>query len=119
MRRLVSLAVLLAFACSDPAVVDDGGTDAGAPPMLDAGPPPPPPPSTRAATPLIQHVDPFLGTGGSGYNDLGNAYPGPTRPYGMVRPGPDTQEMGGAPGFTHCAGYAASDDFINGFSHTR
>ncbi len=118
MRRLVPFACLLLTACPDPVPPTDAGTDAALAP-IDAGPPPPPPPSSRVALPLIQHVDPFLGTGGSGYNDLGNAYPGPTRPYGMVRPGPDTQEMGGAPGFTHCAGYAASDDFINGFSHTR
>ncbi len=116
MRRLVPLVVLVALGCDGSVAVPDGGTDAGATDPVDAGPPPPPRPAVR---PLIQHVDPFLGTGGSGYNDLGNAYPGPARPYGMVHPGPDTQEMGGAPGFTHCAGYAASDDFINGFSHTR
>ncbi len=92
----------------------DAGSDAGA--REDAGPPPP---STPASEPLIDYVDPFLGTGGSGYNDLGNCYPGATRPYGMVHPSPDTQEEGGAAAFTHTAGYAASDDFINGFSHTR
>jgi hypothetical protein len=97
MRRLAPLLVLLA-ACTDPASPTDGGVDAAVAPPSDAGPPPPPPPSTRVTEPLIEHVDPFLGTGGSGYNDLGNAYPGPTRPYGMARPGPDTQEEGGAPG---------------------
>lgn len=112
----VLLTFVLFVACDGSSPPADGGTDAA---LADAGPPPPPPPSVRAATPLIQHVDPFLGTGGSGYNDLGNTYPGPTRPYGMVRPGPDTQNEGGAPGFTHCAGYAFTDDFINGFSHAR
>ena len=116
MRRLAPLFLLLA-ACTAPAVVDDAGTDAGAIP--DSGPPPPPPPSAPAPEPLIGNVDVFLGTGGSGYNDIGSTFPGPQRPFGMIRPGPDTGQEGGAPGFTHCSGYAASDDFITGFSHTR
>lgn len=98
---------------ADAGVDRDGGADAG---RVDAGPPPP---SAPAAPPLVQYVDPFLGTGGSGYNDLGSAFPGPQRPFGMVRPSPDTMEPGGAPVFTHCAGYAFDDDFITGFSQTR
>jgi len=115
---LVALSlVVLGCTDPDPDPVDAGPTpDAGMATPEDAGPPPP---STPASEPLIEHVDPFLGTGGSGYNDLGNCYPGPATPYGMVHPGPDTQAEGGAAAFTHTAGYAASDDFINGFSHTR
>lgn len=113
MRRLAAVLVVLFGACSE-----SPGTDAG-PPVVDAGPPPPPPPSVPAPEPLIGNVDPFIGTGGSGYNDIGSAFPGPQRPFGMVRPSPDTGEEGGAPGFTHCSGYAASDDFITGFSHLR
>ena len=117
MRRLfVVLPGLLALlACDGPAADPDASVDA-APVPVDAGPLPP---SQPAAEPLGQWVDPFLGTGGAGYNDLGNAYPGPTRPFGMVRPGPDTSFGVGAPGFTHCAGYADSDDNINGFSQLR
>lgn len=114
-RRALLFAVLLC-ACSGGSETD-AGADAGGP--TDAGPPPPPPPSTRAPEPLIGNVDPFIGTGGIGFNDIGSTFPGPQRPFGMVRVGPDTGEVGSAPGFTHCAGYASSDSFITGLSHTR
>lgn len=116
MRWLLLVPLLLACDGATPAAdagPTDAGTDAG---PVDAGPLPP---SVRAEAPLVQWVDPFLGTGGSGFNDLGSAFPGPQRPFGMVRPSPDTAEPGGAPVFTHCAGYAFEDDFITGFSQTR
>ncbi|HJL17375.1 MAG TPA: GH92 family glycosyl hydrolase, partial [Sandaracinaceae bacterium LLY-WYZ-13_1] len=72
------------------------------------------------AEPLVDHVDPFLGTGGSGFNDIGSTYPGPARPFGMVHVGPDTESEGGAaPAFTHCSGFAHRDEMITGFSHMR
>ncbi len=37
----------------------------------------------------------------------------------MVRPGPDTSAEGGAPGVTHCSGFAYDDEYITGFSHLR
>ncbi len=71
-----------------------------------------------AEAPLRQYVDPFIGTGGVGFG-VGSAFPGPQRPFGMVRPGPDTMQSNGASQFAHCSGYAHSDPFIYGFSHTR
>ncbi len=116
MRR--ALLSLLLLACSGPAGTDDAAVaiDAGPPARPDAGPPPP---STPASEPLIDHVDPFIGTGGSGANDLASTYPGPLRPFGMIRPGPDTAAEGGAPGVTHCSGFAYGDEYISGFSHMR
>jgi predicted alpha-1,2-mannosidase len=106
-------------ACGDddapPPPVVDAGLDAGADAGVDLGPPPP---SRVAAVPVRQWVDPRIGTGGDGFS-VGSANPGPQRPFGMVRPGPDTSLRGGAPGFYHCSGYYADDDEIFGFSHTR
>ncbi len=102
--------VLLLLACSGPSSPADAG-----PP--DAGPPPP---SVAAPEPLIDLVDPFLGTGGAGFNDIGSAFPGPQRPFGLVRPGPDTaSELGTAIEFLHCSGFAYNDPYVTGFSHTR
>ena len=71
-----------------------------------------------ATAPFTRYVDPFIGTGGVGFG-TGSAFPGPQRPFGMVRPGPDTMwESEGTP-FSHCAGYAYGDGFIYGFSQTR
>ncbi|MFK7992262.1 MAG: GH92 family glycosyl hydrolase [Sandaracinaceae bacterium] len=119
MRRAVPwlwcLVLILGSACSGASEPEDAGPDAEVVP--DAGPPPP---SMPAPTPLTDLVDPFLGTGGLGFNDLGSAFPGPQRPFGMVRPGPDTVgSVGVGVEFTHCAGYSADDEFISGFSHAR
>jgi len=76
-------------------------------------------PAPIAATaPLIRYVDPFIGTGGAGFG-VGSAFPGPQRPFGMIRPGPDTMGPNGAIGFAHCSGYSHDDAFIYGFSQTR
>ncbi|MBR2838358.1 MAG: GH92 family glycosyl hydrolase [Kiritimatiellae bacterium] len=55
-------------------------------------------------------VDPFIGTAGTGHT-----YPGPTRPFGMVQPGPDT----GYGDWQHCSGYRWEDAKILGFSQTH
>jgi predicted alpha-1,2-mannosidase len=73
-------------------------------------------PATPTAAPLVQWVDPFIGTGGIAYG-TGSAYPGPQVPFGMARPGPDTSSQGSAIEFQHCAGYAHDDDVIEGFGH--
>ncbi|MFW6067691.1 MAG: GH92 family glycosyl hydrolase [Myxococcota bacterium] len=72
-----------------------------------------------AEAPLVQWVDPFIGTGGLGFG-VGSAFPGPQRPFGMARPGPDTAlgENGAAP-FYHCSGYYYDDTHIRGFSQIR
>ena len=40
---------------------------------------------TTGGRALVDYVDPFIGTAGSG-----NTYPGPVRPGGLVAPGPDS-----------------------------
>lgn len=107
-----------ALACSGPPEAPDAGADASLP---DAGTDAnvPVPPSQPAPEPLATLVDPFLGTGGIGFNDIGSSFPGPQRPFGMVRPGPDTMGETGAVAFTHCAGFAYTDPYVTGFSHAR
>jgi predicted alpha-1,2-mannosidase len=79
----------------------------------------PPPTGTPAAAPLVQWVDPFIGTGGKGYG-TGSAFPGPQVPFGLARPGPDTALPGGlALSFAHCSGYSFEDTVVMGFSQTR
>lgn len=55
-------------------------------------------------------VNPFIGTGGHGHT-----FPGPTVPFGMIQPSPDTRIYG----WDACSGYHYSDSTINGFSHTH
>jgi predicted alpha-1,2-mannosidase len=59
---------------------------------------------------LTSEVNPFIGTGGHGHT-----YPGPSLPFGMVQPGPDTRLTG----WDGCSGYHYSDARIFGFSHTH
>jgi hypothetical protein len=74
--------------------------------------------SVAATAPLTRYVDPFIGTGGLGFG-VGSAFPGPQRPFGMVRPGPDTMNAKGAVAYAHCSGYSFEDGYIYGFSQTR
>lgn len=103
------------------AAVDTGATnDADA---IDAfpdvsSPPLPPAPARPIEPPFVRYVDPFIGTGGLGYG-VGSTFPGPQRPFGMVRPGPDTTEPDGALLFEHCSGYDYDDSLVMGFSLTR
>lgn len=59
---------------------------------------------------LAALVDPFIGTGGHGHT-----FPGPSLPFGMIQPGPDTRLTG----WDSCAGYHYSDTRLAGFSHTH
>lgn len=63
----------------------------------------------------LPFVDPMIGTGGVGFS-VGSIAPGPTHPFGLAKPSPDTSERGGAPGFNHCAGYYWYDSELRGFS---
>lgn len=58
----------------------------------------------------VDHVDPFIGTGGHGHT-----FPGATVPFGMVQLSPDTRLTG----WDGCSGYHFSDDVAYGFSHTH
>jgi predicted alpha-1,2-mannosidase len=60
-------------------------------------------------------VRPLVGAGGLGYA-VGSIPPGPTLPFGLAKPGPDTATDGSAPDFAHCAGYWYEDKEIRGFS---
>jgi len=137
--RLLPAALLLA-ACNDPPPASETDSDAssagttttgttaptttgtdsdGTSMSPTTGPEEPELPGMFAPEPLIQHVDPFIGTGGAGYG-VGSSYPGPQIPFGLARPGPDTTLAGGfALAFSHCAGYHYDDTEIQGFSQTR
>ena len=75
-------------------------------------------PAPRGASPqpsappdrLTSYVDPFIGTGGHGHT-----FPGPSLPFGMIQPGPDTRLTG----WDSSSGYHYSDNRIVGFSHTH
>lgn len=59
---------------------------------------------------LTAYVDPFIGTGGHGHT-----YPGPSMPFGMIQPGPDTR----LDGWDGVSGYHYRDSRIYGFTHTH
>ncbi len=61
-------------------------------------------------THLVDYVNPFIGTGGTGHT-----FPGATLPHGMVQLSPDTR----VEGWESCAGYYYPDNQILGFSHTH
>jgi len=67
---------------------------------------------------LVDYVNPFMGTGGRGFM-IGSSTPAATAPFGMVKVGPDTTGVNGAPPFYHCSGYFYEDPIIIGFSHTH
>jgi predicted alpha-1,2-mannosidase len=58
---------------------------------------------------LARQVDPFLGASGGG-----NVFPGPSMPFGMIKPGPDMDTGADEPN----AGWAAEGDIL-GFSQTH
>ncbi|MHC4391427.1 MAG: hypothetical protein ACYS22_08920, partial [Planctomycetota bacterium] len=67
---------------------------------------------------VLDQVDVFVGTGGTGFG-AGATYPGPCVPFGFARPGPDTSNGLLDVPFQHFSGYDHKDGFIRGFSHTR
>lgn len=60
---------------------------------------------------VTNHVNPFIGTGGTGHT-----FPGAVVPFGMVQLSPDTRIDGSWEG---CGGYHYSDSIIYGFTHTH
>jgi len=67
---------------------------------------------------LLDEVNVFVGTGGLGFG-VGSMSPAATAPFGMMKVGPDTVSDYGALAYSHCAGYAYDDPYIQAFSHTR
>lgn len=59
---------------------------------------------------LVDEVNVFIGTDGTGHT-----FPGPSMPFGMVQPGPDTRDYG----WNHTSGYQYKDTVVLGFSQTR
>ena len=64
----------------------------------------------QEVTPLINYVDPMIGTGGHGHT-----FPGASMPFGMVQLSPDTR----LEGWDGCSGFYGSDTVVYGFSHTH
>ncbi|MEO1714270.1 MAG: glycoside hydrolase family 92 protein, partial [Bacteroidota bacterium] len=59
---------------------------------------------------ILNYVDPFIGTDGTGHT-----FSGPSLPFGMVQPGPDNTDQG----WDYTSGYQWRDSTIIGFSNTR
>ena len=68
------------------------------------------PASNAGRSDLTRHVDPFIGTDGTGH-----VTPGATVPFGMVFPAPDNADRG----WSYSAGYQHRDRRILGFSNTH
>ena len=66
--------------------------------------------SLMAQADVLDNVDPFIGTGGTGHTTPAAAYP-----FGMVQPGPDT----GHSGWERCSGYQYGDKRIERFSQNH
>ncbi len=66
------------------------------------------PEEPSSTSPLIDYVNPFIGTDGKG-----KTYPGASLPYGMVQLSPDN----GRNGWDWISGYFYPDSIIAGFSH--
>lgn len=65
--------------------------------------------TTYSQEPPADFVDPMIGT----HDSRWNMFPGPTRPFGMVKLSPDNQELGWK------AGYEYTIENISGFSHVH
>ena len=59
-------------------------------------------------------VDLRIGTDNYG-GAFGGTFPGATRPFGMIQPGPETSNLG-KPGILHVAGYYYDDVYLEGIS---
>ena len=88
-----------------------GGADA----VVEPAPPDPQPLDLET---ILARVDPFIGTGGVGFN-YGAETPAVQVPLGMVRLGPDTTRGPSHPDFHHFSGYHFDDTDVRGFSHTH
>ena len=65
---------------------------------------------------VLDHVDPFIGTEGKG-----NTLPGPTAPFALIQPGPDSGsvDIAGRKNPRYCNGYKRDDARIIGFTQTH
>lgn len=58
----------------------------------------------------VEYVDPFIGTLGTGHT-----FPGPSLPFGLVQPGPDSNNAN----WDYTSGYQYADSTVMGFSQTH
>lgn len=108
--RLAALVLLLA-AC--------GPSDNPELPLveIDDDPPWERPDGPSVGEAALEWVDPFIGTGGLGFQYAGMT-PAVQVPLGLVKLGPDTTNNGSHPSaFHHFSGYWWNDPHIRGFSH--
>ena len=72
--------------------------------------------AAHAAEDVLEHVDPFIGTEGKG-----NTLPGPTAPFALIQPGPDSGsvDIAGRKNPRYCNGYKRDDARIIGFTQTH
>lgn len=84
----------------------------------DGGEPDPPDPPLLDLETIMARVNPFVGTGGFGFNYAAQT-PAAQVPLGMVRLGPDTTRNGNHAVFHHFSGYHYDDPDVRGFSHTH
>lgn len=75
-----------------------------------------PAPTLESAGPLVDLVDPTIGTGGFAFA-YGGAFLGAAAPHGLVKAGPDTTGSFGEIRFVHTSGNWADDPTILCFSH--
>ncbi len=101
MKRLIR--ELVALCCLTLAVGAASGSTAGAKAELASAP-------SASASAFTRHVDPFIGTDGTGH-----VTPGATVPFGMVFPAPDNADRG----WSYSAGYQFRNPSILGFSNTH
>ena len=72
--------------------------------------------SCFATSEPLDYVDPFIGTEGKG-----NTLPGPTAPFALIQPGPDSGsvDIAGRKNPRYCNGYKRDDGRIVGFTQTH
>ncbi|HAA56184.1 MAG TPA: sugar hydrolase [Myxococcales bacterium] len=100
-----ALLLLISIGCTSTPSPSDGGSKEESTPQLPQ----------LVEGDVTQFVNPFIATGGAGFA-VGSAHPGPNAPFGLVKVSPDTADKEGI-NFSHCAGYAYTDEYIVGFSH--
>ncbi|MCC7075394.1 MAG: GH92 family glycosyl hydrolase [Deltaproteobacteria bacterium] len=76
------------------------------------------PPLPAEAPPLVELLDPRIGTGGFAFG-YGAGFFGAAVPHGLVKVGPDTTGTFGEVRFVHTSGHWSEDPTILCFSHTH
>ncbi len=107
LSRTVELPRQLMLCLATLAPIGCGDGEGGEPPLVNEPMP--------ERVDLFPAIDPRIGTSGIGFG-VGSTYPGPSLPFAMIHPSPDTRTQSGAFSAYHCSGYYADDPIIGGFS---